>query len=267
MPLVKKYVFWWALFAVANSLSLNLQSFCRNDGFPGLVAFTNVIATAVNIFLDWLFVFPMHKGVMGAAVATGISQIVGLLIILTHLVFKKGSLVIRRYKPQIRLFRKIIFRGLPEAIAQFSTPVTTLCMNYTLMATFGNIGINAFSIISYLSSFTMAVFFGASEGRQPLFGQAYGAREDDNLKHYYRVGQIISIFGSAFCVAIYVIFRIFSASCSVRLTKRLVLRQAICGNTAGALSSEASIPCSPHISTLPKAPVRQSRSTSSAALL
>ena len=73
----QEYVFWWALFAAANSLSLNLQSFCRNDGSPGLVAVTNIVSTAVNIFLDWLFVFPLQMGVMGAAAATGISQIVG----------------------------------------------------------------------------------------------------------------------------------------------------------------------------------------------
>lgn len=105
-----------------------------------------------------------------------------------------------------KLFRKIVFRGLPEGIAQFSTPVTTLCMNHTLMAAYGDIGINAFAIISYLSSFPMSVFFGASEGMQPLFGQAYGAKEDDDLKHYYRAGQLISVIGSALCVAVYVIF-------------------------------------------------------------
>lgn len=57
--MARDYVFWWALFAVANSVSLNLQSFCRNDGNPGLVAVTNVVITTLNIFLDWLFVFPM----------------------------------------------------------------------------------------------------------------------------------------------------------------------------------------------------------------
>ncbi len=206
LPMVKEYVFWWALFGVANSLSLNLQSFCRNDGSPGLVAVTNVVGTAVNIFLDWLFVFPLQMGVMGAAAATGISQIVGLVIISTHFLRRKGNLVIGRYRPQGKLFRKILFRGLPEAIAQFSTPVTTLCMNYTLMAAYGEIGINAFSIISYLSSFTMAVFFGASEGMQPLFGQAYGAKADADLRYNYRAGQLISVLGSALCVAVYVLF-------------------------------------------------------------
>lgn len=204
--MVKEYVFWWALFAIANSLSLNLQSFCRNDGSPALVAVTNVVSTVVNIFLDWLFVFPLQKGVFGAAVATGISQVVGLLVISTHFIFKKGQLRISKFKPQKSLFGKIALRGLPEAIAQFSTPVTTFCMNKTLATHYGDIGINAFAVISYLSSFTMSVFFGASEGMQPLFGQAYGAKENDDLKYYYRAGQIISIFGSALCVAVFVIF-------------------------------------------------------------
>lgn len=182
LPLVREYVCWYALFAIPNALSLNLQSFCRNDGSPGLVAVTNVVSTALNIFLDWLFVFPLQMGVMGAAVATGLSQTAGALIALTHFLFGKGSLRIRRFSPRMKLFRKILFRGLPEAIAQFSTPVTTLCMNRTLMAFFGDTGINAFAIISYLSSFTMAVFFGASEGMQPLFGQAYGAREGRRIR-------------------------------------------------------------------------------------
>lgn len=217
LPLVKSYIFWYALFAVPNALSLNLQSFCRNDGSPGLVAATNVISTAVNIFLDWLFVFPLRMGVMGAAVATGISQTIGLLVVLSHYILKKGDLRIRLFRPQGKLFRKIIFRGLPEAIAQFSTPVTTLCMNRTLMAAYGDIGINAFAIISYLSSFTMAVFFGASEGMQPLFGQAYGAKAEDELKDYYRAGQLISVIGSALCVLVYVLFphelcRLFGAN-------------------------------------------------------
>lgn len=204
--LAKDYVFWWALFAVANSVSLNLQSFCRNDGNPGLVAITNVVVTVLNIFLDWLFVFPMQKGVAGAAIATGISQVVGLLIILTHFIGKKGALRIKAYQPQWKLYCKIVLRGLPEAIAQFSTPVTTFCMNRTLMAAYGEIGINAFSVISYLSSFTMAVFFGASEGMQPLFGQAYGAKQEEDLKYYNRAGQLIGIVGSAICVTVYVLF-------------------------------------------------------------
>ena len=199
LPMVKEYVFWWALGAIPSALSVVFQSFCRNDGSPMLVAAATVASTLLNIFLDWLLVFPLHMGSMGAALATGISQAVSFLIVLMHFVLKKGDLRIRWFKPEGRLYRKVLFRGLPEMIAQFATPVSTICMNHVLVANLGELGVNAFAVISYVASFSMSVLFGTSEGLQPLFGQAYGAKHDENLKYYLRRGMLISLVGSAAC--------------------------------------------------------------------
>lgn len=203
IPLVKEYLFWWAVFGIPSTLNINLMGFCRNDGSSTRVAAATATATVLNIFLDWLFVFPLKMGLMGAAVATGISQVVSLLIILSHFLLKQGSLSFRRVPLSLKLFRKMAFRGLPEAIAQISPPITTLCTNYVLLAGYGDIGINAYSVISYVSSFTQAVFFGASEGLQPLFGQAYGAREERDLKVYFHAGLYISSIGSLICFIAY----------------------------------------------------------------
>lgn len=196
IPMAKDYIFWWGLFAIPCALSLNFQSFCRNDGSPMLVGAATALSTVLNIFLDWLFVFPMQMGIMGAALATGISQTVSMLIVLMHFLLKKGDLRIRPFKPDGKLYRKVLFRGLPEMIAQFATPVTTICMNHVLMAQLGDIGINAFSIISYVSSLTMSVLAGASEGLQPLFGQSYGAKQEQDMKYYFRAGVVICLVGS-----------------------------------------------------------------------
>ena len=126
MPMVKEYVFWWALFAIPSALSVNFQCFCRNDGSPMLVMVATIISTVLNIFLDWLFIFPMEMGIMGAALATGISQTVAWLIVLMHFIQKKGDLRIKAYKPDGSLYGKVLSRGLPEMIAQFATPVTTI---------------------------------------------------------------------------------------------------------------------------------------------
>jgi len=200
IPLAKDYIFWWGLFAIPCALSLNFQSFCRNDGSPMLVGVATALSTVANIFLDWLFVFPMQMGIMGAALATGISQTVSMLIVLMHFILKKGDLRIRRFKPEAKLYRKVLFRGLPEMIAQFATPVTTICMNHVLMAQLGDLGINAFSIISYIASLTMSVLAGASEGLQPLFGQSYGAKQEKDLKYYFRAGIVICLAGSGLIV-------------------------------------------------------------------
>ena len=205
LPLVKNYVFWWALFAIPSALSVNFQSFCRNDGSPMLVAAATIASTVLNIFLDWLLVFSLHMGIIGAAVATGISQTVAMLIVLMHFILRKSDLRIRKYKPESKLFRKVIFRGLPEMIAQFATPVTTICLNHVLVKLLADEGVNTFAVISYVASFAMSVLYGTSEGLQPLFGQSYGAKEEKDLKFYLRSGMLISVIGSAVCVALAII--------------------------------------------------------------
>ena len=150
--------------------------------------------------------FPMQMGVMGAAVATGISRTVSWLMIVPHFVMKKGDLRIRKFKPEGKLFRKVLFRGLPEMIAQFATPVTTICMNHMLMTQLGDIGINAFSIISYIASLTLSVLAGASEGLQPLFGQSYGAKQENDMKYYFRSGIAICLVGSGLIILLAIIF-------------------------------------------------------------
>ena len=206
LPMVKDYIFWYSLFIIPSGLSVNLQSFCRNDGSPALVGIATAVGTAFNIFADWLFVFPLKMGLMGAALATGISQAITLVIVLLHFFGKKGALRFSRFQPEGTLYRKVIFRGLPEMIAQFCTPVTTLWMNRVLLEQIGAAGVNAFSVISYVASFTMSVLFGSSEGLQPLFGQSYGAKDGDSLKYYFRSGLAISVIGSAAIVALTLVF-------------------------------------------------------------
>ena len=206
LPMVKEYIFWWGLFAIPSALSVNFQFFCRNDGSPMLVMVATVASTVLNIFLDWLFVFPMQMGIMGAAVATGISQTVSWLIVAAHFILRKGDLRIHFYKPQPGMFGQVIFFGLPEMIAQFATPVTTICLNTVIVANFGEMGVNAFAVISYVASLAISVFSGAAEGLQPLFGQTYGAKDEKDMKWYFRSGMLISFVGSIAIVGLCVVF-------------------------------------------------------------
>lgn len=64
LPLVKDYVFWWALFAIPSALSVNFQSFCRNDGSPMLVAVATVASTVLNIFLTGCLFFHCIWGLL-----------------------------------------------------------------------------------------------------------------------------------------------------------------------------------------------------------
>ncbi|MFA7100959.1 MAG: MATE family efflux transporter [Bacilli bacterium] len=200
------YLFWYSLFIIPSALSTAFQGFLRNDGSPLLVSGAVVFGAILNIFGDWLLVFPLQMGLKGAAIATGVSQCVTLLILSFHFILKKGKLRIHRFKPQTALFKKIAIRGLPECIAQFATPVTTLLMNKVLITQVGDIAVNSYSIISYVASFSVAVFFGTSEGLQPLIGNCYGAKDTPDLKFYFHSGLIINFLGSALINVLLLIF-------------------------------------------------------------
>lgn len=131
--LAAEYLFWYSVFIIPSGISTALQGFCRNDGSPVLVSVAVVAGAALNIFGDWLLVFPLQMGLKGAAIATGVSQTVTMLVLLFHFFLRRGKLRIRGFRPQASLYRKIAARGLPECIAQFATPVTTLWMNKVLI--------------------------------------------------------------------------------------------------------------------------------------
>ena len=121
------YLFYYSAFSLPMLMSNCLSVFVRNDGSPAL-SFVGMCTGAVsNIFLDWLFIFPLQMGVIGAAVASGLGQIVSLLVLLSHFIRKHGNLRIRRFTIQPVLIRKICKRGAPEAVTQL-TPRSQLCV-------------------------------------------------------------------------------------------------------------------------------------------
>lgn len=146
--------------------------------------------------------FPLNMGIKGAAIATGISQTIGLLIILVHFIRRGGVLRFGKAKFEKGLLQEIFLRGLPEGLGQLATPIMTLCMNFVLIKRIGDIGVNVFSIVTYVASFTSAVFFGCGEGLQPLFGQNYGAKKESDMRFYFKDGMLINFIGSIGVVAL-----------------------------------------------------------------
>ena len=165
-----------------------------------------IVTTLSNIFGDWLLIYPIQWGTKGAAVATGAAQTIGFFIILTHFIRKKGNIRFGKIELESSLCKDIFIHGLPEGIGQLATPIMTLCMNIVLLNKVGDLGVNAFSVISYIAGLSMAVFFGVSDGLQPLFGQSYGAENEQDLKFYFRTGLKISFFGSAAITLLAILF-------------------------------------------------------------
>ena len=187
------YLFYYSAFSLPMLMSNCLSVFVRNDGSPTL-SFVGMCAGAVsNIFLDWLFIFPLQMGVIGAAVASGLGQIVSLLVLLSHFIRKHGNLRIRRFTIQPALIRKICKRGAPEAVTQLTTPVTALCYNLVLAGLVGDIGVSTYSVLSFIYSLANAVLSGVAQGLQPLWGNSYGKRDTKEINDYFRFGITVNL--------------------------------------------------------------------------
>ncbi len=87
------YLLTLAPFFTPFVLSFILEHSVRNDGRPGLATVTMVGAAALNIALDYLFLFVLNLGIAGAALASGISQSLSATVFLVY--FARQTLAAR----------------------------------------------------------------------------------------------------------------------------------------------------------------------------
>ena len=66
------------VFAPCFMLNYVFTSFVRNDADPTLAMAATLTSSFSNIFLDYLFMFPLRMGMSGAALATGLSPVISI---------------------------------------------------------------------------------------------------------------------------------------------------------------------------------------------
>lgn len=192
-----QYLFYYSAFSIPMLIGACLAVFVRNDGSPTLSFVGMCAGAAANIFLDWLFIFYFKMGIVGAAVASGLGQVLTVLVLLTHFVRRKGDLRFKPFKRDSALIKKVCKRGVPEAVTQLTTPVSALCYNLVLARMIGDIGVSTCSILSFIYSLANAILSGVAQGLQPLWGQCCGRKDAEEMAWYFRSGLIINIVLSA----------------------------------------------------------------------
>ena len=201
------YLFYYSAFSIPMLLSNCLAVFVRNDGSPTLPFVGMCVGAVCNIFLDWLFIFPLNMGVVGAAIASGLGQIAALCVLLSHFIRRKCELRFQATALDYQLVGKICKRGVPEAVSQLTTPVTALCYNLMLASLIGDIDISTFSVLSFIFSLANALLSGVAQELQPLWGNCYGKRDTEEMNYFLRYGLIINL---VLAVLIYILLFYFA---------------------------------------------------------
>lgn len=188
-----EYLRFYALFSIPNLIGIVLNSFVRNDNKPKLAMISIISGAITNIVLDYVFIFEFGLGIKGAAIATGLGQIVTVSILLPHFIRKKGYLSFGKVKLKVETIKEFLKIGFPSFFAQASFSVIVLLHNMIITKTIGEIGVSAYSIINYIGTNIYMVLFGLTLGTQPLISYNYGRKDSKKMMNFYKINCISSI--------------------------------------------------------------------------
>lgn len=179
----------FAPFFVTNNIMI---AFVRNDGEPGRAMAGMIAGSLFNIVFDWVFIFPCGLGMFGAALATGASPLVSLLVLSGHLRRPSRGFHLRRERLRPRLLPRICAPGLSSLVSELASGITLLLINLVLLRIAGNTAVAAYGVIANLALVETAIFTGLSTGVQPLISRSAEADRRRLLRWTVTTALVIS---------------------------------------------------------------------------
>lgn len=213
-PLVIEYLGHIVYFVPFLMISYNFEVLVKVDGFPRLAVATVITCGLSNVILDYVFVGLMGHGLAGAAVATGISQVISTVVYLIHFTVGKSNLEFVEVKFSFDTLKSIFSLGVGDFVSEVGIAMIVLFYNIFIIKYLGEKSIATFSVISYVNNLALTCFAGITQGTQPLLSYYYGKKDYDSLKKLFRLATAaIFVTGVVFLAASQLfperIFRIF----------------------------------------------------------
>ena len=176
-------------------LATGLNGFINAQGFPRMGMMTTMLGAALNLILDPLFIFCLHMGVGGAALATVLSQMVSCIWVLRFLTGGKTQLRIKRERLAVEggLACEIISLGMAGFIMQATNCLVQIVCNATLKIYGGDLYVGIMTVINSVREILSLPVGGLASGSQPVLGYDYGAKRYGRVCQGIRFMAVIGI--------------------------------------------------------------------------
>ena len=135
-----------------------------------------------NIILDYVFIFPLHMGIFGAVLATGLAPVISLFILSKHWITKQNQFHFVWTNPSFRLAETILSLGAPSFITEMASGIVMIVFNMIILRLQGNIGVAAYGVVANLSLVVISIYTGIAQGVQPILSRIYGYGERGSQK-------------------------------------------------------------------------------------
>jgi putative MATE family efflux protein len=174
---------------VVTHMFLGLNALLRSSGYPQRSMYATIGTVLINICLNPLFIFVLHFGIKGSALATVISQFI--MLCWQIRIFSNKKNFIHFQKGTFKLRKKLVVDTLSIGMSPFlmnlASCLIVILVNQGLKKFGGDLAIGAFGIVNRIIFIFVMIVFGFNQGMQPIAGYNFGA------KLYPRVTNVLKI--------------------------------------------------------------------------
>ena len=238
------------LFATINMAALAFEKIFQAMGRMKVTMVALVFGCACNILLDPVLIFGLGPvpamGIAGAALATGIGQLLSLCVYL--FVYLRTELPVRLSRsglhPDVALDGKLYAIGVP-AILNLALPSLLVTFLNSLLAGFSQSYVVILGIYYKLQTFLYLPANGIVQGMRPLISYNYGAGEHKRVRQLYQITLILSAAimaaGTLGCLAASEpLMRLFTSTPETVEAGKIALRIICLGFVVSAISTTSS---------------------------
>ncbi|MCG9598360.1 MATE family efflux transporter [Vibrio sp. Isolate25] len=175
--------------------SIAMPFLLRNDDSPNLATLLMVVGAVINIILDYLFIAWLEWELTGAAIATGIAQMVVTLLGVGYFFSERAKLRLRFHELKLRvaLVPKIFSIG-TSSFFMYAYGSVMVALHNSLFAQYGDqLMIGAYAILGYIVTVYYLTAEGIANGMQPLVSFNHGARHQENIRKLLKVAMVSSV--------------------------------------------------------------------------
>ena len=178
-------------------IQFEFQSFFVTAEKPTFGLWATVAAGVCNMIFDFLFMAVFKWGIIGAALATALSQTVGGIIPLVYFA-RKNSSILRFTKTAFdgKALLKTCTNGSSELMGNISMSIVSMLYNLQLLKYAGEDGVAAYGVLMYINFIFLAIFIGYSVGTAPIISYHFGAGNKDELKSLRKKSTVIILISS-----------------------------------------------------------------------
>ncbi len=195
--LSKEYFFWIAVGIPFYMFGQAMNPVIRADGSPKFAMISTLAGAVANIILDPIFIFAFKWGMMGAAVATVIGQVITALLAVLYLCRAKTVKIKRAdLRPSGKIIGRTLSLGLCSFLAQISLVAAMMAINNMIrkygaaddifgMEQYAQIPMAVVGIVMKFFQIVISVVIGMAAGCIPIVGFNMGAKQYGRVKSLF----------------------------------------------------------------------------------